>query len=82
MKSYLSLIPISARVRKRKNKMTLLCVIFAVFLVTAVFSMAEMGLRMEKARLVEKHGALSVQDISSSEMGQSLFLIAAVSTVM
>lgn len=78
MKSYLSLIPISARVRKRQNKMTLLCIIFAVFLVTAVFSMAEMGIRMEKARLLEKHSALSIQDISSSEMGQSLLLIAAV----
>lgn len=78
MKSYLSLIPISARVRKRQNKMTLLCIIFAVFLVTAVFSMAEMGVRMEKTRLSEKHGALSIQDITSSEMGQSLFLIAGV----
>ena len=38
MKSYLSLIPISARVRRRQNRMTLLCIIFAVFLVTAIFS--------------------------------------------
>ena len=56
MKSYLSLIPISAKVHKRKNKMTLFCIITAVFLVTAIFSMADMGIRMEKARLVEKHG--------------------------
>ncbi len=44
MKSYLSLIPISAKVHRRQNRMTLLCIIFAVFLVTAVFSMADMGL--------------------------------------
>ena len=56
MRSYLSLIPISAKVRRRQNRMTLLCIIFAVFMVTAVFSMAEMGARMEQARLLEKHG--------------------------
>ena len=50
MKSYLSLIPISAKVHRRQNRMTLLCIVFAVFMVTAVFSMAEMGFRMEQAR--------------------------------
>ena len=38
MKSYLSLIPISAKVHRRQNRMTLLCIVFAVFMVTAVFS--------------------------------------------
>ena len=57
MKSYLSLIPISAKVHRRQNRMTLLCIVFAVFMVTAVFSMAEMGFRMEQARLVGKHGS-------------------------
>ena len=46
MKSYLSLIPISAKVHRRQNRMTLLCIVFAVFMVTAVFSMAEMGMRL------------------------------------
>ena len=76
MRSYLSLIPISARVRRRQNRMTLLCIIFSVFMVTGVFSMAEMGARMEQERLLEKHGALSLQDLFSSAMGQSLILIA------
>ena len=40
MRSYLSLIPISAKVHRRQNRMTLLCIIFAVFMVTAIFSMA------------------------------------------
>jgi len=35
MKSYLSLIPISAKVHRRQNRMTLLCIVFAVFMVTA-----------------------------------------------
>ena len=33
MKSYLSLIPISAKVRRRQNRMTILCIVLAVFLV-------------------------------------------------
>lgn len=56
MKSYLSLIPISARVRKKQNRMTIWCIILAVFLVTAVFSMADMGVRMEEASAKHKHG--------------------------
>ena len=50
MRSYLSLIPISAKIHKRQNRMTLLCIIIAVFLVTAVFSMADMAVRMEMER--------------------------------
>lgn len=45
MKSYLSLIPISAKVRRWQNRMTILCIVLAVFLVTAVFSMADMAIR-------------------------------------
>ena len=78
MKSYLSLIPISARVHRRQNRMTLLCIIFAVFLVTAIFSTAEMGARMEQTRLAQKHGSMSFQQIFDSELGQSLLLTAAV----
>ena len=78
MRSYLSLVPISAKVHRRQNRMTLLCIIFAVFMVTAVFSMAEMGMRMEQARLVEKHGNLSFLDLIGSAMGQSLLGIAVV----
>ena len=49
-----------------------------VFMVTAVFSMAEMGAKMEEARLMEKHGDLSLQALFESSMGQSLLLIAAI----
>ena len=77
MRSYLSLIPISARVRRRQNRMTLLCIIFAVFLVTAVFSMADMEMRMEMARLTEKHSQeFTFQTLMDTNMGQNLFLIA------
>lgn len=56
MRSYLSLIPISARVHKCQNRMTLFCIIIAVFLVTAVFSMADMAVRMETERSKQKQG--------------------------
>ena len=56
MKSYLSLIPISAKVRRRQNRMTILCIVLAVFLVTAVFSMADMAVRMETPNPLNKNG--------------------------
>ncbi len=57
MKSYLSLVPISAHVHKRRNIMTLICIVLAVFLVTAVFSMADMAIRMERIRAIDQHGS-------------------------
>ena len=56
MKSYLSLVPISARVRRRQNRMTILCIIFAVFLVTAIFSVADMMIRTQSSLMTAKHG--------------------------
>lgn len=56
MSSYLSLIPISARVHRRQNRMTLLCIIISVFLVTAIFSVADMFVRTNGESLQEKHG--------------------------
>lgn len=78
MKSYLDLIPISAKVKRKQNRMTILCIVFAVFMVTAIFSMAEMGIRMEQARLIEKHGSLSVSDLMNSTAGQTLLTAAVV----
>lgn len=56
MRSYLDLIPISARVRKKQNRLTLICIVLAVFLVTAIFSMTDMWLSSEKKSLIERHG--------------------------
>ena len=56
MKSYLSLIPISARVHRRQNRLTLLCIIISVFLVTAIFSIAELSIRAVSEYMQEKHG--------------------------
>ncbi len=82
MKSYLGLIPISAKVHRRQNRMTILCIVFAVFLVTAVFSMAELGVRIEADRLLEKHGSQEIENLAGSTMAQTLYPIAAVLTLL
>lgn len=56
MKSYLSLIPISAKVHKGKNTMTRLCISLAVFLVTGIFSMADMEVRSQRIRAIAEYG--------------------------
>lgn len=61
MRSYLHLIPISAKVRKRQNRMTILCIIFAVFLVTAIFSVSDMMIRTESSFMLDKHGNWHLQ---------------------
>ena len=76
MKSYLSLIPISAKVRKKQNHLTLMCIAISVFLVTSIFSMAEIVLRMEMDRLKLKHTGFSFNDVLKSNLGQTLIPIA------
>lgn len=56
MKSYLSMIPISAKMRRKQNRLTLLCIILAVFLVTSIFSMAEIMAKGEEASTIRRHG--------------------------
>lgn len=72
MKNYLSLVPISAHVHKRQSRMTRICIILAVFLVTSVFSMVEMWIRMEKITMINKHGDYHIilQDVPSDKADQ------------
>lgn len=56
MKNCLSLIPISAKVHRRKSRMTRICIFLAVFLVTAIFSMADMEVRSQKIRAIDEYG--------------------------
>ncbi len=69
MRSYLSLIPISVRVRRKQSLMTVICITLSVFLVTAIFSMADMGIRLEEANAKQKHGSwhILIRDISDEE---------------
>ena len=67
MKSYLSLVPISAKVRKRQNRMTILCVIISIFLVTAIFSVADMMIRTQSDRMTGKNGSWHIESDGISQ---------------
>ena len=56
MKSYLDLIPLSAKRHKRQGKMTLICIILSVFLVTVIFGMAEMEIRSQQYQEIKNGG--------------------------
>ncbi len=61
MKSYLSLIPISTKLHRKQNQMTLLCIIISVLLVTVIFSVSDMLLRTESSIMLEKHGSWHIK---------------------
>ena len=47
MKHYLELASLSAKVRRKQNRMSIFCIVLAVFLVTAIFGMADMYIRSQ-----------------------------------
>lgn len=67
MRSYLSLIPISARVRRRQNRMTILCIVISVMLVTAVFSAADSLIQAEDQYMQSRHGSWHIRIGNLSE---------------
>lgn len=72
MKSYLSLVPVSARVHKRQSRMTRLCIILAVFLVTAIFSLLEMWTNGQTEAMRSNHGDwhIVLQNMPQERAGQ------------
>ena len=56
MRSYLDLIPKSARVHRKQNRLTLICIVLAVFLVTVIFSITDVWISSEKQVMLKKHG--------------------------
>ena len=56
MRSYLDLVPVSARVHTRQSRMTRICIILAVFLVTSIFSLLEMWMDGQTTAMRSKHG--------------------------
>lgn len=69
MKSYLELVPISAKIHKRQNRMTMVCIVLAVFLVTAIFSMADMEIRSQKLKAIKDFGNwhIMLKDIAAKD---------------
>lgn len=66
MKSYLELVPISAKVHKKQNKMSVFCITLAVFLVTTIFGMADMFVRSQIIKTQAETGNwhIGLQNIS------------------
>lgn len=60
MKNYLDLILISAKVHRRQTRMTRWCIIISVFLISAIFGMADMFLQSQKNLAVMTDGAWHV----------------------
>lgn len=60
MKSYLDLIPVSAKVHRKQNRMTRLCIVISVFLIAAIFGMADMFLHSQKNQAIQSDGAWHV----------------------
>ncbi len=56
MKSYLALAAKYERVHRKSSRMSVLCIVFSVLLVTAVFSMADMALRAQKSYFIKTNG--------------------------
>ncbi len=72
MRSYLSLVPISAKVHRRQSRMTRICIVLAVFLVTSIFSMAEMWTKSETTAMRNNHGDwhIALQNIPEDKAEQ------------
>lgn len=56
MDHYLDLIPLSARIHRKENRMTFWCIFLAVFLVTAICGMADMEVRSQRIRMLKDYG--------------------------
>lgn len=72
MKSYLSLIPAYGRIHKKQNRMTLLCITLAVFLVTSIFGMADMEIRSQRLQVINRYGNWHMQIHGLSEADASI----------
>lgn len=60
MKNYLDLVPVSAKRHRCQSRMTRICIILSVFLVAAIFSMADMAIRSQRYQSIQTDGAWHV----------------------
>ncbi len=69
MKSYLDLVPISAKVHRKQNRMSIICIVLAVFLVTAIFGMADMLIRGQILQAQQENGNwhIGIRNISDED---------------
>lgn len=66
MRSYLDLVSEYAKVHKKKNRLTIICIAVSVMLVTAIFGMADMSLKSQTNEAIRRYGNwhIIISDIS------------------
>lgn len=57
MRTYLNLILISGKVHRRQSRITRICIILAVALVSVIFGMADMEIRCQKMQTISENGS-------------------------
>lgn len=57
MKRYLDLAVIQAKRNKKQNRMTKICIFLSVFLIMGLFGMADMEIRSQEIRAIQKDGS-------------------------
>lgn len=69
MKSYLDLVPISAKVHRKQSRMSIFCIVLAVFLVTTIFGMADMFIRSQIMEAQSESGNwhIGIENISDED---------------
>lgn len=70
MNSYLELVPISARKRSKRSRMTIVCIAISVFLITGIFCMADASVQGDRIRTINKHGDwhFSLKNVSEEKL--------------
>jgi len=72
MKNYLDLISISAKIHKKQHKMTIICIMLSVSLVSVIFSMADMALRSQRLLEIKKGGNWHFLVIANAEYSKMI----------
>lgn len=69
MKHYLDLVPIFAKVHRRQSRMSVLCILLSVFLVTAIFGMADLFIQAQQLQARQEDGDwhIALQDIRDED---------------
>lgn len=69
MKRYLDLVPISAKIHRKQSRMSIFCIVLAVFLMTTIFGMADMFIRSQVIKTQTETGNwhIGVQNITDED---------------
>ncbi len=67
MNSYLGLVSEYAKVHKKKNRLTVICIAISVMLVTAIFGMADMSIKAQINEYIRQNGNFHATIIGTSD---------------